>query len=122
MSLTINELILRLNDIFGDEASPITKIDITQPTTDFVQIIFFNFLQEFGFSPHMLQTNHSCLDLHAGVVGNLSSDIADTLSRDILVIVTQSFFQRIGYRDYNFGILDLVEPNQKVNKKENHLT
>ena len=116
---SINDLVVRLNDIFGDETSQITKANITQPTTEFVRGIIFGFLGEFGFSEHMLQTNHSCLDLHAGVVGNLSSDIADSLPTDILVIVTQNLFKRIGYREYNFGILDLIEPNQKV---RNNLT
>lgn len=72
---SVNELIERLHEIFGDEFGQVTKRDIQEPTPDFVNRVVFNFLQEFGVSEQMLAPNHACLDLHS----NLSSDITDTL-------------------------------------------
>ena len=111
MNFSINDLVTRINEIFEeDPGMNVTKADIQKPTSDFVQRFVFNFLREFGFSENMLQSQ-TCVDLHAG---NLSNDIADTLNLDILVVASRKFFQRINFRDANFGIFDLVEPDPKV--------
>lgn len=116
MSHSINELTERLNDIFGEDIGQITKRNLQEPTPDFVQRLVFGFLQEFGFSEHMLAPNHSCLDLIIGNL-NLSNDITDRLPLDILVVAVRNFLQKIEYKEINFGILDLVEPDSKRIRK-----
>ena len=108
----INELVLRINEIFEDDPGmTVTKSEVLQPSTDWVQKMVYGFLKEFGYSEFMNQSSFSCVDLHAG---NLSSNIQDTLHLDILVVATRKFFQRIQYTEVTFGIMDVVEPEPKV--------
>ena len=110
--LGVNEFTSLTAAIFEDDPGmTVTKSEVLQPSTDWVQKMVYGFLKEFGYSEFMNQSSFSCVDLHAG---NLSSNIQDTLHLDILVVATRKFFQRIQYTEVTFGIMDVVEPEPKV--------
>lgn len=106
----INELVVRINEIFEEPGMTVTKSEVLQPSTDWVTKMVYGFLKEFGYSEFMNQSEFSCVDFHAG---SLSNNIQDTLHLDILVVATRKFFQRIQYNEITFGIMDVVEPEPK---------
>ena len=112
-TLNTNELVKNMKTIFGDNLEiPITKQEVLHPRPDWVQRVVLGFLQEFEHSSDFHTQNHSCIELE---LGNLSNEIRDTLPLDILVVAARKFFQRIQLREITFGLMDMVDPDPKVN-------
>ena len=58
---------------------------------------------------------YSCNPIIEMKMGDLlTNDIKETLHLDILVVAARKFFERIEFRDYSFGIMDIVNPQPKV--------
>ena len=60
---------------------------------------------EFQHSDFMSQS-HPIIEMKMGDL--LTNDIKETLHLDILVVAARKFFERIEFKEYSFGIMDIV--------------
>ncbi|TRY63231.1 hypothetical protein TCAL_08215 [Tigriopus californicus] len=109
--VSINDIVGFLNEILEDES--FSKTDLTSPTAERIQMLYFKLLLEFGFTEKILQP---VLD-HLGPQGTgiqHSELLQDTDHLDALIVACQYFFSRAypGSR-VTFGLLDLIEPESK---------
>ena len=109
----VNGIVARVNEIFSgdDNHLAITKSELQKPTPKLVETLIYQFLMEFQHSDFMNQ-GHPIIEMKMGDL--LTNDIKETLHLDILVVAARKFFERIEFRDYSFGIMDIVNPQPKV--------
>ena len=89
----------------------VTMQDLKQPSAALVQMLYFNFLQEFGFSNSLLQIPFEVLeDLEHP---DIYKDIIPILS--LQAACTHLFEKLTG--DTSFGISDLINPKPKKTQK-----
>merc|ERR1711974_493017 len=94
---------------------PVTKRDLEDPTAQFVQTVFFNFLTGIGYSKTLLNTNQSefCILEELGEHAGMYHDVLPVIS---LQAAMQDLLSKIG-GDVNFSIHDLIEPKAKRFKR-----
>ena len=111
-ALRVNDLVARINEIIGEDINlAISRAELQNPTPKIVEALIYQFLMEFQHSDFMNQS-HPIIEMKMGDL--LTNDIKETLHLDILVVAARKFFERIEFRDYSFGIMDIVNPQPKV--------
>ena len=111
-ALRVNDLVARINEIIGEDINlAISRAELQNPTPKIVEALIYQFLMEFQHSDFMNQ-GHPIIEMKMGDL--LTNDIKETLHLDILVVAARKFFERIEFRDYSFGIMDIVNPQPKV--------
>ena len=111
-ALRVNDLVARINEIIGEDINlAISRAELQNPTPKIVETLIYQFLMEFQHSDFMNQ-GHPIIEMKMGDL--LTNDIKETLHLDILVVAARKFFERIEFRDYSFGIMDIVNPQPKV--------
>jgi len=110
-ALRVNDLVARINEIIGEDINlAISRAELQNPTPKIVEALIYQFLMEFQHSDFMNQ-GHPIIEMKMGDL--LTNDIKETLHLDILVVAARKFFERIEFRDYSFGIMDIVNPQPK---------
>ena len=113
-ALRVNDLVARINEIIGEDINlAISRAELQNPTPKIVEALIYQFLMEFQHSDFMNQ-GHPIIEMKMGDL--LTNDIKETLHLDILVVAARKFFERIEFRDYSFGIMDIVNPQPKVSQ------
>ena len=103
--------ILRFIQDFGWENFHVSMQDLKQPTAQLVQTLYFNLLQEFGFSDTLLQTSFDVIEDQE--YPEIYKDILPVLS--LQAACTYVFTRLMG--DTTFGIMDLQNPSAKRTHK-----
>ena len=117
-ALRVNDLVARINEIIGEDINlAISRAELQNPTPKIVETLIYQFLMEFQHSDFMNQ-GHPIIEMKMGDL--LTNDIKETLHLDILVVAARKFFERIEFRDYSFGIMDIVNPQPKVSPLKYH--
>ena len=111
-ALRVNDLVARINEIIGEDINlAISRAELQNPTPKIVETLIYQFLMEFQHSDFMNQ-GHPIIEMKMGDL--LTNDIKETLHLDILVVAARKFFERIEFKEYSFGIMDIVNPEPKV--------